>query len=477
MLPGKYDRTVRLGELFEQELFAKALSDEEKVAAKASGIWLTDLKIDPADEEAHFNAKTDNWRRRAKIPILVLNATTLNTGHSWQYTATWMGESPHAIAHDVDGNNRLRRMWYEQDAPEGWKKVRLGQAVAASACVPGLFEPVRVADAYGRFDGEHEDTRWIVRQVDGGVHDNQGIASLLEQGCSVLLVSDASGQTVTQENPPGGIIEPLLRSNAILMQRVREEQFRHLDGLTEGGLLKGVMTVHLKLGLDVRPVGWVGCEDPPEVDADFRKTVTSYGIRKDVQERLAGIRTDLDCFSEVEAFALMTSGYRMVEQRITRAPILDVSEKDAADAQVFWEFRNIESIMNVIPLGDPKHQELKRLLSIGGERLFKTFRLVPWLRYGVYGIGAVMIGLIGCFFFLVGDASLQLPSPTVKLIAASLIVLAAALRVPFVRQQALRIGLGSSLVSGGWLTAALNVYLVTPIYLWLGSIKRLENLK
>ena len=43
-----------------------------------------------------------------------------------------------------------------------------------------------------------------VRLVDGGVHDNQGIASLLEQACSVMLVSDASGQMGTQEDPPGG---------------------------------------------------------------------------------------------------------------------------------------------------------------------------------------------------------------------------------------------------------------------------------
>jgi len=33
-------------------------------------------------------------------------------------------------------------------------------------------------------------------------------------------------------------------------------------------------------------------------------------IRKDVQERLAAIRTDLDSFTDQEAYALMTSGYR-----------------------------------------------------------------------------------------------------------------------------------------------------------------------
>jgi len=37
--------------------------------------------------------------------------------------------------------------------------------------------------------------------VDGGAYDNQGIVSLLEQNCTVLLVSDASGQTAVSLEP------------------------------------------------------------------------------------------------------------------------------------------------------------------------------------------------------------------------------------------------------------------------------------
>ena len=138
MLPGSYNRSVRLGELLESELFGKAIG---KAAGK---IWLNDLTIQLPGEASPFNPVTGNWQRRAKVPILVLNATTLNTGHNWQYTATWMGELPHAIDPELDGNNRLRRMWYDRDAPPNWKRVRLGHAAVASACVPGLFEPVQL---------------------------------------------------------------------------------------------------------------------------------------------------------------------------------------------------------------------------------------------------------------------------------------------------------------------------------------------
>src|SRR2546422_5013378 len=42
--------------------------------------------------------------------------------------------------------------------------------------------------------------------VDGGVCDNQGVASLLEQDCNVILVSDGSGQMESQKQPSASLI-------------------------------------------------------------------------------------------------------------------------------------------------------------------------------------------------------------------------------------------------------------------------------
>ena len=81
---------------------------------------------------------------------------------------------------------------YYDEAPSAYQRYRLGYAVAASSCVPGLFEPLPLPDLYEHAGSGRKIT---VRLVDGGVHDNQGTASLLEQGCAVLLVSDASGQS------------------------------------------------------------------------------------------------------------------------------------------------------------------------------------------------------------------------------------------------------------------------------------------
>ena len=75
-----------------------------------------------------------------------------------------MGEPLGGIDTEVDGNRRLRRMYY-YEAPEAYRTYRLGYAVAAPSCVPGLFAPINLPSLY---EGK------TVRLVDGGVHDNQG---------------------------------------------------------------------------------------------------------------------------------------------------------------------------------------------------------------------------------------------------------------------------------------------------------------
>src|SRR5262249_3992480 len=155
----------RVGELYEREIFSR-VSDGENTAPR----WLGSLNIAPAGAANGFAPKLENWRRSAKAPILILNATSLNTGHNWQFTTSWMGEPPGRIDTSIDGNEQLRRMYYWQ-APEAFQQIRLGHATAASSCVPSIFEPLPLVGLY---------PKRIVRLVDGGVCDNQGVSGLLE---------------------------------------------------------------------------------------------------------------------------------------------------------------------------------------------------------------------------------------------------------------------------------------------------------
>jgi hypothetical protein len=206
-----HTRSHRLGELYERHLYSRVERREGDTGPRA----MTDLLVQPAwdPKGASVKPKFSNWRRRARVPVLLLNTTSLNSGHGWFFTARWMGEPPGVQGAEVDVNQRYRRLYYKAPTAE-LRSHRLGYA-AASSCVPGLF------------------------------------------------------------------------------------------------------FVHLRKGLGAPPLNWERHEEPvPSVPAT--ETTTDYGIAPDLQERIASLRTDLDSFTEVEAYALMLSGCRMTEWQLGR---------------------------------------------------------------------------------------------------------------------------------------------------------------
>ncbi|HJX91561.1 MAG TPA: tetratricopeptide repeat-containing protein, partial [Pyrinomonadaceae bacterium] len=87
-----YSRTTRVAELYEQCLYARVKDGKERDPRWLNGLTispLTKTNGGPPRNDSDFAPKYQNWRRNAKVPILVLNAATLNTGHTWQFTATW----------------------------------------------------------------------------------------------------------------------------------------------------------------------------------------------------------------------------------------------------------------------------------------------------------------------------------------------------------------------------------------------------
>ncbi|PJG53332.1 hypothetical protein CVM73_20715 [Bradyrhizobium forestalis] len=464
-----YTRTVRLGELFESQLFDKI---GVKTEQPGTPLLLKELRIIPADAEEGFDPKIHNWRRAAKVPMLILNATTLNTGHAWQYTVSYMGESPWAIDPNADGTNRLRRM-YHNEAPPAHRNTPLSQAVVASACVPGLFEPIRLDGLYRLEQRGKKAEPLVLRQVDGGVHDNQGIAGLFEQGCSVVLVSDASGQTDVAIDPGGGTVAPLMRSNSVLMERVRQEQYTRLDTLEKRGLLKGAMFIHLKKDLDVVPLDWIGCEEPHEPRATIGEPRTSYNIRKEVQQLLAGIRTDLDSFSDVEAFALMTSGYRMTDHYLSKVQVLP----QATQAPGHWNFLAIESIMNDARTSDPNYQRLLGLLGSGGKLMFRVWSqsrvlLLSTGLLAMFGVVAAGIWLFGLFTSGANETPLTIDRRTILGAVIAVVVMAVLLAVPIIREHVTRIAVGV-LTLVLCVPARLHLWLVDGFFLKLGRLSRL----
>jgi predicted acylesterase/phospholipase RssA len=460
-----YSRTERVGELFETEIYGQVEDGEGKEPR-----WLNQLFVQPVDAPENFTPRNGNWRRAAKVPILLLNATTLNTGHNWQFTASWMGEPPAGITSEIDGNDRLRRLYYGQ-APEQFQNIRLGHAVAASACVPGLFEPLVL-------DGLYPDR--LVRLVDGGVNDNQGIGGLLEEGCNILLISDASGQMESQNYPKSGLLSVPLRSNSILMARVREAEFLEVDARHRSSLLRAFMFVHLKKDLNVQPIDWITCEEPFDPgDEKFAEvisgTMTSYGLPKEVQRLLAAVRTDLDSFNDQEASALMASGYRMTEGEFASyiKKFLPGSED-----RVDWPFLEIDQVINATPDRESEHRQLLKILKVAESKGFKVWKLKPGLQ--VLGVLAVA-GLLGLLYKVCSWAwsfSLITVGGTVKAIIA---VVAIAIIGPIVvkainyRKTLSEIGIGIGTALFGFAAARLHLRFFDPLYLKLGQMGSTEK--
>lgn len=357
--PG-YSRTERLGELFEEHLYSD-VDDELRGRARC----MDDLFIDPAGWDAppaakgeaprRFDPRFDNFRRKNKVPILVLNATNLNTGHTWQFTAAWMGEVPGAHDAEIGGTELLGYVRYTKE-----NRIRLGRAVAASACVPGLFDPVVLEGALaGGPDAVH--------LADGGVYDNQGTAALLTQNCSVLLVSDASGQLHAENRPGTDPLSVSTRANNVLMARVREAQYATLRRLRDAGILRALFYTHLRMGLD-----------PAGADGGAPGARTSYKMRRDVQARLATLRTDLDAFSELEAAGLMASGYRAARSCARALPAELVRYTGRCRE---WRFRTVRRLVATHRPGkEAVYAHVCALLEEGASTTLRMLSLVPSAR-------------------------------------------------------------------------------------------------
>ncbi|GAB4285606.1 MAG: hypothetical protein Kow0092_39590 [Deferrisomatales bacterium] len=395
LLPLGYSRTHRLGELYEAELYRQVADGHLPGRPRTMPELLIHPPAPDGRPRPRFHPRYDNWRRRAKVPVLLLNTTSLNSGHSWHFTASWMGEPPGLMGAEVDKNARYRRLYYRQAPTRELRTFRLGYAVAASSCVPALFDPMPVD---GLYPGS------TVRLVDGGVHDNQGAGGLLDEGCTVLLCSDASGQMGDLPQPRDGMLSVLTRSGAIQGDRVREAEYQDLKGRVEGGSVQGLFFVHLKKDLEVHPLDWIRCQDPSPARPQAEQT--PYGVAPDLQRAIAGIRTDLDSFTEVEAYALMASGYLMAEQECRRLrdeevrrralPLWAEFQVDAPRGE--WPFLPLIPLLGVpASRRDPRRDALAEQLAAASQRAFKVWRLVPALRRaacGLLGAGAVALALL-----------------------------------------------------------------------------------
>lgn len=415
-----YSRSDRIGALYDLHLYRGAWG-----APRETSIQLRELFVRPAGNDSFAPAKA-NPDREEKVPILLLNATTLNSGHNWRFEAIRMGES---LPEDQLGAKATRRvdknLWLlpgyfdarpgETDrppVPAPHADFGLGSAVAASAAVPGAFKPLSISNMY-------EGVR--VQLVDGGVQDNQGIQGLRDRRCRQMIVSDASGQMDDKRQPWAAAVPTLLRSSSIAQDRIRDAQLIGSAG-------DDLSLVDLRRGLsgDVAEPGTAPAPEGPPPEGGS----AGFGIDPKVQRALSEIRTDLDFFSRVEAHSLSLSGYLMSDPARVGGPVAALAADRRPAMEPEWEFTAVAA---KIGTADPDYL---RKLEAGRHRFGRLLRLwgwgpIPIAALTLAGLAAIVLALWRPVAALVG-AIFDLPVAGAVSALAALIVVIAVVVVPIV---------------------------------------------
>jgi len=193
-----------------------------------------------------------------------------------------------------------------------------------------------------------------------------------------------------------------------------------------------------------------------------------------VQRLLAHVRTDLDAFSDIEADALMASGYLMTRQRLPPdAPLVRLlgggeAGAPAPTASHPWRFAWI-----VPHLGKP--ESLPRLvpgLQVASRLVFKVAYLVPKVRRAALVLGLTLLVLAVGYVWLHQDQPIvpvvgldhAVSGITWRKLGATLMAALVAILVGARRPLRLRL-----LKLGGGVFAAIAGFLVCRAYLAFGN--------
>ena len=105
-----------------------------------------------------------------------------------------------------------------------------------------------------------------------------------------------------------------------------------------------------------------------------------------MQRKIAGLRTDLDSFTEVEAYALMLSGYLMSEHelRVLKAEGQEIlgrgpgAKYDVSAPRRDWPFLKLESLCKLGPDSPHPGRQISGSNSAGwGSRFLKVWDIAP----------------------------------------------------------------------------------------------------
>ena len=264
------------------------------------------------------------------------------------------------------------------------ESISLATAVAASANFPPVFPPLVLL---GIYDDLHVTRLGL---SDGGVYDNMGITTLLDEGCTHIIASDTGAPFDVTQRVSSRYTGMVSRLPAVLTDDVAEQQRtqlrerRHVSArlaACQGGSpalrdLKDQYGLKSLAFFSIDSVNPAGCGGG--IPLDF------------APEAVARLRTDLDSFGDMEVAALINTGYDRAD-RFLRAYFTEPLY--SAQSQSDW---NSPAVIPR-PINAASAQRMSRVLTVGQSRLFRSLRLGSWLSW-LFTLAAILAVLYSIGF-------------------------------------------------------------------------------
>jgi hypothetical protein len=182
------------------------------------------------------------------------------------------------------------------------------------------------------------------------------------------------------------------------------------------------------------------------------------------------VRTDLDSFSDAEAYALMTSGYRMAEFALETQKC--VPSLHASGSRQPWKFLATEDALT--GANGTSRDRMHTLLSVSKELAGKVWRQLMPLKIFAGLLGVALVG--GAGYALWKNRDYVFPSlPPLWVLVA---IVAALFAAKFILAQLDKrrhyhkrlgeMGLGFAIAFAGWIVAGLHLLIFDRMFLHHG---------
>jgi NTE family protein len=213
-------------------------------------------------------------------PLWICNATNLQTLKRFSFSRTQMCDERLGKCRNING-------------------ISTAEAVAASSAFPMMFEPVKLDVKKREFDGI-EDQYSTLHLTDGGVYDNLGSEEMLERSAPYIIL-DASARYKPWETS----FKPSYAGRQSRIMNVSLDQVAELrkklirKDHSRGVQLINVETINENAAFQMNYWNSRGSTI----------NIPAYpSLYADIERMLAGLRTDLDQFHDIEMAMLMWAG-------------------------------------------------------------------------------------------------------------------------------------------------------------------------